>query len=96
MNTTILPTPSSPVTDNTGKAMFLLIDEYDNFANTIISRHGQHEYQKLTHDEGFFRYFFNVLKGGASGSGSGLDRMFITGVSPITMDDVTSGFNIGN
>jgi hypothetical protein len=79
-----------------GKAMFLLIDEYDNFANTIISRHGQHEYQKLTHDEGFFRYFFNVLKGGASGSGSGLDRMFITGVSPITMDDVTSGFNIGN
>ncbi len=78
------------------KKIFLLIDEYDNFANTIISRHGKHEYQKLTHDEGFLRYFFNVLKGGASGSGSGLDRMFITGVSPITMDDVTSGFNIGN
>ena len=80
----------------TNRTIYLLIDEYDNFANTIISRHGQHEYQKLTHDEGFFRYFFNVLKGGASGSGSGLDRMFITGVSPITMDDVTSGFNIGN
>ncbi|MEA3443926.1 MAG: AAA family ATPase [Bacteroidota bacterium] len=76
--------------------IYLFIDEYDNFANTIISRHGQHEYQKLTHGEGFFRYFFNILKGGASGRGSGLDRMFITGVSPITMDDVTSGFNIGN
>ena len=63
--------------------IYLLMDEYDNFANTIISRHGQHEYHKLTHDEGFFRYFFNVLKGGASGSGSGLDRMFITGVSPL-------------
>jgi len=76
--------------------IYLLIDEYDNFANTIISRHGQHEYHKLTHDEGFFRYFFNVLKGGASRRAGGLDRMFITGVSPITMDDVTSGFNIGN
>lgn len=80
----------------TEKKLYILIDEYDNFANTIISRHGEHEYNKLTHGEGFFRYFFNVLKGGASGSGSGLARMFITGVSPITMDDVTSGFNIGN
>jgi hypothetical protein len=53
------------------------------------------KYQSLTHGEGFFRYFFNVLKGGTTGSGAGLARLFITGVSPITMDDVTSGFNIG-
>lgn len=43
---------------------------------------------------GFFRYFFNKLKEGATGNGP-IKRMFITGVSPVTMDDVTSGFNIG-
>ena len=75
--------------------IYIMIDEYDNFANTIISRYGQIEYQKLTHSEGFFRYFFNVLKEMTSGSGAVLSRLFITGVSPITMDDVTSGFNIG-
>ena len=40
--------------------------------------------------------FFTTLKGLASGSGAGLAKMFITGVSPITMDDVTSGMHIGN
>ena len=74
--------------------IFLIIDEYDNFANTILSR-SQIDYQKLTHDEGFFRFFFNILKEGTSGRNTALAKMFITGVSPITMDDVTSGFNIG-
>lgn len=78
-----------------GIKLYLLIDEYDNFANTILSTIGQDRYQALTHGEGFFRYFFNVLKGGTTGSGAGLSRLFITGVSPLTMDDVTSGFNIG-
>jgi hypothetical protein len=73
-----------------------MIDEYDNFANTIISRHGQYSYEKLTHSEGFFRYFFNVLKDMTSDSGSILAKLFITGVSPITLDDVTSGFNIAS
>ena len=74
---------------------FLLIDEYDNFANTILVTEGEEAYHDLTHGGGFFRYFFNLLKGATGGQISGLTRMFITGVSPLTMDDVTSGFNIG-
>jgi hypothetical protein len=49
----------------------------------------------LTHGEGFFRAFFNFLKEGTTGSGAPISRLFITGVSPVTPDDVTSGFNIG-
>jgi hypothetical protein len=78
-----------------GLQIYMLIDEYDNFANTILTTHGQAAYHELTHGAGFFRYFFNLLKGATSGQMSGLSRLFITGVSPITMDDVTSGFNIG-
>jgi hypothetical protein len=73
----------------------ILIDEYDNFTNTILSVHGQKAYHDLTHGAGFLRHFFSVLKAGTTGSGSSLARLFITGVSPVTMDDVTSGFNIG-
>lgn len=75
--------------------IYLLIDEYDNFANTILTTYGQEAYHDLTHGAGFFRYFFNLLKGATGGQISGLTRLFITGVSPVTMDDVTSGFNIG-
>ncbi|MBF0353532.1 MAG: AAA family ATPase, partial [SAR324 cluster bacterium] len=75
--------------------LYILIDEYDNFANTILTTAGEKAYHDITHGEGFFRHFFTVLKEGTSHSGSGLKRLFITGVSPVTMDDVTSGFNIG-
>lgn len=75
--------------------IYLLIDEYDNFANTILTTYGQEAYHDLTHGAGFFRYFFNLLKGATGGQISGLTRLFITGISPVTMDDVTSGFNIG-
>ncbi len=75
--------------------LYMFIDEYDNFANTILSTVGKKEYEKLTHAQGFFRFFFNMLKTATSEKGSGLDRLFITGVSPVTMDDVTSGMNIG-
>ena len=78
-----------------GIRLFVLIDEYDNFANTILAHHGAEAYQKLTHGSGFYRNFFAALKGGAGRSGGGLERLFITGVSPVTLDDVTSGFNIG-
>ena len=78
-----------------GIRLFILIDEYDNFANTILAHHGTDAYQELTHGSGFYRNFFAALKGGAGRSGGGLERLFITGVSPITLDDVTSGFNIG-
>ncbi|MFN8490770.1 MAG: AAA family ATPase [Caldilineaceae bacterium] len=78
-----------------GLKIYLLIDEYDNFTNTILTTHGQQAYHDLTHGSGFFRYFFNLLKGATGGQIAGLTRLFITGVSPVTMDDVTSGFNIG-
>ena len=79
-----------------GLKVYLFIDEYDNFANTILSIQGQQAYHDLTHGDGFFRYFFNLLKGTTGGQFTGLARLFITGVSLITMDDVTSGFNIGD
>ncbi len=76
--------------------LYIFIDEYDNFANTIMSSSadGTDAYRKFTHGSGFYRQFFNVLKA-ATATGA-VERLFITGVSPITMDDVTSGFNIGD
>jgi hypothetical protein len=74
---------------------YAVIDEYDNFTNTILSTVGEKAYYDLTHGEGFFRSFFNVLKGGTDGIGAPFTRLFMTGVSPVTLDDVTSGFNIG-
>ncbi len=76
--------------------IYLMIDEYDNFTNTLLSEYGPSEYKKIVKEAGYFKQFFTNLKAMASGSGAGLARMFITGVSPVTMDDVTSGFNVGN
>ncbi len=76
-----------------GIALYCLIDEYDNFANTILAMHGEEAYHAFTHGSGFYRSFFATLKAGTAKGG--LSRLFITGVSPITLDDVTSGFNIG-
>ncbi len=78
-----------------GIPLYVLIDEYDNFANTVLAHHGEEAYQAFTRGGGFYRNFFATLKEGAGHSEGGLERLFITGVSPITMDDVTSGFNIG-
>jgi len=74
--------------------LYVIIDEYDNFANTILSTAGEKLYRDITHGEGFLRAFFNVLKGGTSRTNAPISRLFMTGVSPITLDDVTSGFNI--
>ena len=82
------------VGDN-GVPLYVLVDEYDNFANTILAHHGEDAYESLTHGGGFYRNFFAALKAGTGRSGGGIERLFITGVSPVTMDDVTSGFNIG-
>ena len=79
----------------TGIPLYLLIDEYDNFANTVLAYHGEAAYQQFTHGEGFYRAFFATLKAGTE-QGGGLERLFMTGVSPITLDDVTSGFNIAD
>lgn len=82
------------VTLNCDLGIYVMIDEYDNFANTLLS-YNEEGYRTLTHGTGFFRLFFNVLKGATTGSGSALKRMFVTGVTPLTLSDVTSGFNIG-
>lgn len=74
--------------------IYIMIDEYDNFSNTLLS-YDEEGYRKLTHGTGFFRLFFNVLKGATTGTGSALKRLFVTGVTPLTLSDVTSGFNIG-
>ncbi len=76
-----------------GIPLCILIDEYDNFANTILAERGADAYHSFTHGGGFYRSFFATLKAGAEMDS--VDRLFITGVSPVTMDDVTSGFNIG-
>ena len=75
--------------------LYVLIDEYDNFANTVLAHHAAEAYHDFTHGGGFYRNFFASLKAATARSGGGLERLFIIGVSPVTMDDVTSGFNIG-
>ncbi len=77
-----------------GIPLYVLIDEYDNFANTVLAHEGEAAYDQLTHGGGFFRSFFATLKGGTAIGG--IERMFMTGVSPVTLDDVTSGFNIAD
>ena len=76
-----------------GQKIYLFIDEYDHFTNQILA-HKEHEqrYRIQTHGEGYLRKFFDTVKGAA---GDTLARVFVTGVSPVTMDDLTSGFNIG-
>jgi hypothetical protein len=74
--------------------LYIIIDEYDNFANTILTSAGEQAYLDITHGGGFYRSFFNVIKGGTTGSNAPVSRLFMTGVSPVTLDDVTSGFNI--
>ena len=62
-----------------GIPLYVLIDEYDNFANTVLAYHGAEAYHSFTHGGGFYRNFFAVLKGGADRAGGGLERLFITG-----------------
>jgi len=83
------------VTQSAGSPIYLLIDEYDNFANTIMMRPTQDaraRYEALVHDEGLLRTVFKVIK--ASTTATGFERVFITGVSPVVMSDITSGHNI--
>jgi uncharacterized protein YqfB (UPF0267 family) len=76
-----------------GLKIYLFIDEYDHFTNTILSDDEcLKRYEDETHREGYFRKFFNVIKAETTSS---IKRCFITGVSPVTLDDLTSGFNIG-
>ncbi|MBO7683676.1 MAG: AAA family ATPase [Kiritimatiellae bacterium] len=79
----------------TEHGIYVITDEYDNFTNTILAESGQAAYEMLCHGGGFFKQFFGVLKSLTTSLDAPLKRLFITGVSPVTMDDVTSGFNIG-
>ncbi len=71
--------------------LYLLIDEYDNFANEVMTASTE-RYEALVRGEGVLKTILKAVKDGASGLG--IDRIFITGVSPVVMSDVTSGFNI--
>lgn len=70
-----------------GYPLYLIIDEYDNFTNVILSEHGQKMFHDLTHASGFYREYFKQFKGM-------FNRIFMMGVSPITLDDLSSGYNI--
>jgi hypothetical protein len=77
----------------TGRNIYLLIDEYDNFANEVLMAGRKPEfYEGLLYGEGALKTLFKTVKGGG---GQGIDRVFITGVSPVVLSDMTSGYNVG-
>ena len=83
------------VTRKSGHPVYLLIDEYDNFANEVmmgVRREKKDIYEALVYEEGPLKTLFKAVK--SSTDGSGFDRSFITGVSPVVMSDITSGYNI--
>jgi len=74
--------------------LYLIIDEYDNFANQLVISNRIDLYDELTGDKSFFKPFFKTLKKGRK-DGS-VANVFITGVLPITLDDLASGYNIAD
>ena len=78
-----------------GGRLYLLIDEYDNFANEILMggrTAGRQRYDGLLQGEGDLKALFKAVK--AAAAGRGLDRVFITGVAPLVLSDLTSGYNV--
>ena len=72
--------------------VYILIDEYDNFTNQLLTAYKDPLYESVTTGESFLRTFFKAIKAGI-GEGS-IRTCFCTGVLPVTMDDLTSGYNI--
>ncbi|HRD64795.1 MAG TPA: AAA family ATPase [Candidatus Competibacter sp.] len=74
--------------------LYLLVDEYDNFANEVMigPLRSAGRYEELVEGEGIIKTLFKVVKSGASGGG--IDRVFLTGVSPVVLSDITSGYNV--
>ena len=70
-----------------GYPLYLMLDEYDNFTNAMLRAEASSDYRDITHGQGFYREWFKAFK-------ASFNRIFMTGVSPVTMDDLTSGFNI--
>lgn len=73
--------------------LYVIIDEYDSFANQLIVGHKDDIYEKLTREDSFLKTFFKTLKEGRK-TGT-VSNVFITGVLPVTIDDLASGFNVG-
>ena len=79
-----------------GKKLFVVIDEYDHFANDMIasgSYLGEDNYKKTVWAGSQIRDFYETLK---ANSKTVVDKMFITGITPVMLDDITSGFNISS
>ena len=72
------------------KKIYVIIDEYDHFANELLGFHTE-DFKNLVSKNGKVRKWYEILK---KGTESVVDRIFITGVAPITLDSLTSGFNI--
>lgn len=70
-----------------GCSLYLIVDEYDNFTNTVLNEKGENIYHAMTHASSFYRDVFKKFKGN-------YDRILMMGVSPVTLDDLTSGYNI--
>ncbi len=71
--------------------VYVLIDEYDQFANAILA-HSMQDFLQIVGKGGFVRSFYEVLK--TATLSNVIQKMFITGVTPITLDSLSSGFNI--
>jgi hypothetical protein len=71
--------------------IFVIIDEYDHFANDLIAMGVEDIYKKMIQANGMVRDFYETLKIGTSNV---VNRIFITGISPVMLDDLTSGFSI--
>ena len=72
--------------------IYVIIDEYDHFANELLG-FNTNQFKSLVSKNGKVRKWYEILK---EGTESVIDRIFITGVAPITLDSLTSGFNIGS
>ena len=75
-----------------GEKIFVIIDEYDHFANELLGFNIE-QFENLVSKNGKVRKWYEILK---KGTENVVDRIFITGVAPITLDSLTSGFNIGS
>ena len=73
-----------------GEKIYVIIDEYDHFANELLGFNTD-QFKRLVSKNGRIRKWYEILK---KGTESVIDRIFITGVAPITLDSLTSGFNI--
>ena len=75
-----------------GEKIYVIIDEYDHFANELLGFNTS-QFKNLVSKNGKVRKWYEILK---KGTETVIDRIFITGVAPITLDSLTSGFNIAS